>query len=652
MKKEKFYITTPIYFPSGKWHLGTCYTTVTCDTIARFNRLLGKDVFFLTGTDEHGQKMERLAINAGVPVMDYINKYVSSIKELWKLLDISYDKFIRTTDKEHEEQVKKIFQKLYEKGDIYKNKYEGWYCTPCESFWTETQLVDGMCPDCHREVKKTVEESYFFRLSKYQDKILKLLEDEENNFLEPKTRQKEMINNFLKPGLQDLCVTRSSFKWGVEVPFDKEHVIYVWIDALTNYITALNYAGDDNSLFKKYWPCDVHMVGKEIVRFHSIIWPAILMALDIKLPKKVYGHGWLLFGNDKISKSKGNAIADPFILSDRYTSDAVRYYLLKEIPMGSDGIYTNEAFLYAINADLANNLGNLVSRSCAMCVQYFDSKLPKRNKIEKEDKELISKAENLLEKVKEKLDKFLVSEAISLVFDLLSTANKYIDLTTPWILAKDETKKERLQTVIYNLIETIRIANVVLQAFLTKAPAKIFSYIGLENDEYLKSFESISKFGQIKEGTKITKGESLFNRIDVKKELVEFEKISNKEKEKENNMNKEEGIIKVEEITIDDFAKISLKVGTVLEAEKVEKSSKLLKIKVQEKENTRIIVSGIAKYYKPEELIGKQIVFVSNLKPTKLCGIESQGMILCASNESELSIISPEKNIKAGSEVF
>lgn len=650
MSKEKFYITTPIYFPSGKWHLGTCYTTVTCDTIARFNRLLGKDVFFLTGTDEHGQKMERLALNAGVPVMDYINKYVYSIKDLWKLLDISYDKFIRTTDKEHEEQVKKIFQKLYDKGDIYKNKYEGWYCTPCESFWTETQLVDGMCPDCHREVKKTIEESYFFRLSKYQDKILKLLEDEENNFLEPKTRQKEMIKNFLEPGLQDLCVTRSSFKWGIEVPFDNDHVIYVWIDALTNYITALNYAMNDNSLFKKYWPCDVHMVGKEIVRFHSIIWPAILMALEIELPKKVYGHGWLLFGNDKISKSKGNAIADPFILSERYTSDAVRYYLLKEIPMGSDGIYTNESFLYSINSDLANNLGNLVSRCCAMCVQYFNSIVPKPNNFLQEDKDIIKKAEDLLPKVKNKLDKFLVSEAISLIFDLLSSANKYIDITTPWVLAKDESKKERLQTVIYVLLETIRIANVVLQAFLTKAPGKIFTYLGINDDEYLKSFKSIKKFGELKHGTKVKKGEALFNRIDVQNELIEFEKISKLEKEKE--IKTEKGTLNIEEISIDDFSKISLKVGTVKTAEKVQKSNKLLKMQIEEENGKiRTIVSGIAMHYSPEELIDKQVVFVANLKPVKLCGIESEGMILCASSENNLSIISPAKKMKSGSEV-
>ncbi len=648
MKKEKFYITTPIYYPSGKWHLGTCYTTVVCDAIARYNRLAGKDVFYLTGTDEHGQKLEKVAENAGVPVKEYIDANVQDLKKLWEVLEISYDKFIRTTDKEHKDAVQKIFQQLYDKGDIYKSIYEGWYCRPCEAFWTDTQLKDGKCPDCGREVTKMKEESYFFRLSKYQDRIIKLFEENEN-FLLPKSRKNEMYMNFLKPGLQDLSVSRNSFKWGIEVPFDKEHIIYVWIDALTNYITALGYASHDDSLFKKYWPADVHMMAKEIIRFHSIIWPAILMALDIGLPKQIFGHGWLLFGEDKISKSKLASIVPPTALVERYGVDAVRYYLLSAIPFGQDGSYTNSAFLYKINADLANTLGNLVSRSTAMCEQYFGGKIPKFNLLN-EDEEICKEALNLHDIVKENVDKYMIPEAIQAIMNLLVSANKYIDQNTPWVLAKDESKKERLSTVIYVLLETIRFAAVELQAFLVKTPDKIFESLGIKENIELRNFGSLKDFGGLKEGTSVKKGEPLFARIDVKKELEELERIAIESTKVEKDM-KNENVVKIEEITIDEFDKIKLVSGTICEAEAVAKSNKLLKFKVDLGSETRTIVSGIAKYYKPEEMVGKTVIIVSNLKPTKLCGIESQGMILCASKGDQLSVITVDDKIGAGAEI-
>lgn len=657
MSQQKYYITTPIYYPSGKWHLGTCYTTVICDALARFKRMQGYDVFYLTGTDEHGQKIDDVAKSVGIPVKEYIDKVVKELRELWGLLDISYDKFIRTTDDYHEKAVQKIFEKLYAQGDIYKDEYEGYYCKPCESFWTKSQLVDGKCPDCGREVSLMKEESYFFRLSKYQDRLIKLIE-ENPEFLQPKSRQNEMLNNFLRPGLQDISVSRTSFDWGVKVPFDPKHVVYVWIDALTNYITALGYGSDDTTLFEKYWPADLHMMGKEIVRFHSIIWPAILMALDIPLPKKVYGHGWLLLSGDKISKSKGNAV-DPVILSERYGVDAVRYYLLREIPFGQDGSYSNRAFISRINSDLANDFGNLVSRSTAMCSQYFGGIVPERGEIEEVDKSLIDVCNGAYEKVAKAMDSLLVPEALEEIWKIIIRANKYIDETTPWLLAKDESKRARLQSVIYNLIEAIRMANVLVSPFLTKSYVEVFKKIGV-TDEYLEGFGSL-EFGAMRSGAKVEKGEALFKRIDIEKDVKELEAIAEKAEEEKNKkeekakpaQDKAENAVTFEEITIDDFAKINLRVGKVASAEKVEKADKLLKLGVDLGEGRiRTVVSGIAKWYAPDEMVGKEIILVANLKPCKLRGIMSEGMILCASDEDgNLAIVSPSKPMKAGSEV-
>lgn len=650
-KENKFYITTPIYYPSGKWHIGTCYTTVICDALARYKRMQGKEVFYLTGTDEHGQKIETSAKEHGVSPKEWVDIQVNSLKSLWKIYDISYNRFIRTTDADHEKLASKIFDKLYEKGDIYKSEYEGWYCVPCESFWTKSQLKDGKCPDCGRDVTLAKESSYFFRLSKYQDKILELLE--RDDFLEPKSRRNEMINNFLKPGLKDLAVSRTSFKWGIPVSFDNEHVIYVWIDALTNYITALGYGSDDETLFKKFWPADIHMMAKEIVRFHSIIWPAILMALDIELPKKVYGHGWLLLGEEKMSKSTGNVV-DPFFLADKFGADAIRYYLLRDVPFGEDGAYTNELLLKRINGDLVNTLGNLVKRTSAMIEQYFDGVIPQPKVKEAVDDDLINMVSALPENVEREMDKFDMPKALTCIFDTLSRANKYIDETAPWVLNK-EGKTDRLATVMYNLAETLRFATILLQPFLTKTPDKIFESFAF--DKSLRTLDSLNKFGAKIDGVKVKQTEAIFNRIDIPKTLKEMEEVALKAKaekgkdEKNKKDEKPEGIMDISQIAIEDFAKIDLRVGKILTAEKVEGADKLLKFSVKVGEETRTIVSGIAKYYVPDELVGKEVIVVANLKPAKLRGIMSEGMLLCAVDGDKVVLITPMVDVNSGSKV-
>ena len=661
MDKNTFFITTPIYYPSGNWHIGHCYTTVVCDAIARFNRMLKKDVFFLTGTDEHGQKIEKKAQEKGLTPIEFINPLVDGLKDIWKELDVSYDKFIRTTDDYHVKGVQRIFKQLYDKGEIYKSEYEGWYCTPCESFWTESQLKDGKCPDCGRPVQKGKEESYFFRLSKYADRILKLYEDNPE-FLQPKSRVNEMVNNFIKPGLQDLCVSRTTIKWGIPVTFDEKHTVYVWVDALTNYITALGYGSDDDSLYQKYWPANLQMVGKEIVRFHTIIWPAILMALDIPVPNRVYGHGWLLIGGDKLSKSKGEniktEITDPKELVDRYGCDALRYFLLREIPFGNDGVYTNESLLKRINGDLSNALGNLVSRTTAMINQYFGGVLPNPTGYNELDNEVIAIANGVLPLVKKNIDAIDVPTALGEIFKLIERANKYIDETEPWKLGKDPAMKDRLSTVMYVLAECIRIATILLKPFITKAPDKILSFFSIDGS-LIKDFDTV-KFGELKGGTAVIKAEPVFPRIDINKEIQEIEKMmtarhkeaQKAEKERAKAEAKvEEKVEEKPEISIDEFFKTELRVALVKACEKVEKSNKLLKLTLDVGNEERTVASGLANYYKPEELIGKKVILVYNLKPAKLCGVVSQGMVLCAEKDGKVVIVTPEQDMPAGAVV-
>ncbi|MBU5672940.1 methionine--tRNA ligase [Paenibacillus brevis] len=642
--KKTYYITTPIYYPSDKLHIGHAYTTVAGDAIARYKRLRGYDVRYLTGTDEHGQKIERNALKAGKTPQQFVDDIVAGIKDLWKKLDISNDDFIRTTEERHKTAVADIFDRLVQQGDIYKGEYEGWYCTPCESFFTERQLVDGNCPDCGRPVELVKEESYFFRMSKYVDRLLQYYEDNPG-FIQPESRKNEMINNFIKPGLEDLAVSRATFDWGVKVKGDPKHVVYVWIDALSNYITALGYGSENEEMFNRYWPADVHLVGKEIVRFHTIYWPIMLMALDLPLPKKVFGHGWLLMKGGKMSKSKGN-VMDPVVLIDRYGLDATRYYLLREVPFGADGSFTPESFVQRVNSDLANDLGNLLNRTVAMIGKYFDGTIPAfKAGVTAFDAELEKLALETVSKVEEVMENLEFSVALSAIGAFISRTNKYIDETQPWVLAKDESKQEELASVMAHLVESLRIASILLQPFLTEAPAKIWSQLGISAGEWTE-WDSAKRLGVISGGTKVGKAEPIFPRLEVEQE-IEFISSSmaggavaaeTAKPEAEAPQEAEEKPELKEEIGIDEFAKVELRVAQVVACEPVPKADKLLKLQLDLGFEQRQVVSGIAKHYKPEELVGRKVICVTNLKPVKLRGELSQGMILAASQGDQLTL--------------
>ncbi len=651
MSKGTYYVTTPIYYPSSKLHIGHTYTTVAADAIARYKRVTGYDVMFLTGTDEHGQKIQNVAKEKGQHPKEYLDVIVDEIKKLWETMEISYDYFIRTTDEDHKRRVAEMFKILYDKGDIYKGEYEGLYCTPCESFWTDSQLKDGKCPDCGRAVQVTKEEAYFFKLSKYQDRLLELFESQPD-ILEPKSRINEMINNFIKPGLEDLCVSRSTFDWGIPVPLDEKHVIYVWLDALSNYITALGYPEIKDGNFAKYWPADVHLVGKEIVRFHTIIWFSILMALEIPVPKKVFGHGWILLEGGKMSKSVGN-IVDPVVLINRYGVDALKYFLLREYTFGQDGLFTNEVLLNRINADLANDLGNLVSRTVSMVEKYREGIVPKSGSATAFDEDLIQVAIAASQLVDRRLDNLDFSGALEEIWKVVRRTNKYIDETMPWALAKDEANASTLDTVLYNLIEGIRIISVLIQPFLFHTSRKIWTQLNISEGE-LTAWDTSASFGVYPVGTTVHKGEALFPRIDIKAELEALEELSRQQmaaaqgsapKAEEK---KEIAPIKPE-ITIDDFAKVDLRVAKVVAAKAHPSADKLLILTLKVGNEERQVVSGIAKHFSPESLIGKEVILVANLKPVKLRGELSQGMILAATSGEQLALVTAD--LEDGSQV-
>ena len=649
MEKKPFYITTPIYYPSGNPHIGHCYTTVACDSIARYKRMQGYDVMFLTGTDEHGLKIEQKAAEKGVTPKEYVDEIVKTFKKLWSYMNISYDRYIRTTDDYHIETVQKIFKALYDKGYIYKGEYKGKYCTPCESFWTESQLDEnGCCPECHREVTEAKEEAYFFKMSPFAERIEKLLT--ETDYLQPKTRATELVNNFIKPGLEDLCVSRTTFKWGIPVTFDDKHVVYVWIDALSNYISALGFWNEQYNDFDKFWPADVHMVAKDIMRFHAIIWPAMLMALDLPLPKHLAVHGWITFNGQKMSKSLGNVV-DPFILGERYGADAIRYHILREMALGADSSFSNEIMINRINSDLANGLGNLVSRTVAMADKYFGGTLPADREAGDFDAELIAEAKGLVAKVDEFMDKTQINNALAEIFKVVSRANKYIDETAPWVLGKDESKKARLATVLYNLLETIRIVSTLLSNFMPTTMPKVWEQIGAAESDI--TYENAGKFGVLPADVTVHRGEIIFPRIDVDKEIEELNKIigSNAKPEEKADDGFEPAPI-ADEIAIDDFAKVDLRVALVKDCEKVKKSKKLLCLQLDDGFGGRQVVSGIAAWYKPEDLIGKKVVIVANLKPVKLCGVESNGMICAADTpDGAASVIFPDQDLPCGAKL-